>query len=119
MNSKPRMATEIPASILTPIVFFFCLSGAFLTNNNPLDILLMIIFGVFAFLFRRYGFPPAPFILGFILGPMLETSLRQSLITSHGNFMILFTRPISGALLAVAVLVWFSPLFTKLWKKRG
>jgi putative tricarboxylic transport membrane protein len=107
----------VPSTVLTPIVIFFCLTGAYLTNNNTLDIILMLVFGVFSFLFRRYGFPPAPFILGFILGPMLETALRQSLIGSKGSFALFFTRPISCSLLIVAMLIWVIPFFMKRLKR--
>ena len=75
----------------------FCLIGVYSLNTNVAEIIIMLIFGVFGFLFRRVGFEGAPFILAMVLGPIMETSLRQSLLISRGSFSIFFSRPICAA----------------------
>jgi putative tricarboxylic transport membrane protein len=110
----------VPQSILTPIIVFLCLIGVYLVNNSPDDILIMVFFGVFAYLIRKYRLQIAPFILGYILGPLVETTLRQSLIISDGDFGIFVSRPLPVIFLSLAFLVWIWPLLSKLWtKKRG
>ena len=73
----------------------------------------MLAFGVAGFFLRRVGFEGAPFILAMVLGPIMETSLRQSLLISRGNFYIFLTRPICAVLigLTVAFLIW--PIFKR------
>ncbi len=107
----------VPQRIMIPIIVFFCIIGAYLVNNNSLDLIIMVFFGIFAYLGKKYGLQIAPFILGFILGPLVETSLRRSLIVSDGDFSAFLSRPIAVVLMSVALLVWLSPLFSRLWKK--
>jgi putative tricarboxylic transport membrane protein len=87
-------------------------------NNNPADIFVMLGFGVFGFYAERFGFSLAPLVLGFVLGPLMETSLRQSLILSGGSFGIFVTRPISGILLALGVGMVALPLVRRLLDQR-
>ncbi len=103
---------EIPFALLSPLIVFICVIGAYSINNSSLDILLMIIFGFLGYLMRKFDFEPASLMLAFILGPMLEKSLRQSLIFSHGNPMIFFYRPISLVLALVTLFFIVSPVFT-------
>ena len=65
----------------------------------------MFIFGMVGYLFRKFDYEPAPLVLAFVLGPMLEMNLRQSLIFSKGSFLIFFTRPISATFIAVAIIL--------------
>jgi putative tricarboxylic transport membrane protein len=76
------------------------------------EIIIMLIFGVIGFLFRRVGFEGAPFILAMVLGPIMETSLRQSLLISRGNFSIFFSRPICAVLMVLTAAFLISPLVT-------
>jgi putative tricarboxylic transport membrane protein len=111
---------KIPYKVLFPILFIFCLVGAYSVNHSTFDIYVMILFGIFGYILRKYDYEGAPFILGFVLAPLLEDNFRQSLLMSDGNFMIFLSRPISCALLIfVFVLVLFS-LFTffKRWKEQ-
>jgi putative tricarboxylic transport membrane protein len=104
----------VPTSIMNPIIAFICILGAYGVNNNPFDILVMVIFGIFGFLAEKLDFEAAPLLLAFILGPMMEVALRQSLILSRGSgFSIFFSRPISAVTLSIAILLYFSPLLTK------
>src|SRR6185295_9406321 len=71
-------------------------------------------FGVIGYLMRKFDFPLAPLVLAFVIGPIMETALRQSLIMSKGDFTIFLTRGISGTLVVIAILIWLTPLAKKL-----
>jgi putative tricarboxylic transport membrane protein len=95
--------TRMPSSYLNPVIVLACVIGAYGVNNNPVDILVMLGFGIFGYLADRSGFSSAPLVLAFVLGPIMETSLRQSLILSQGSFEIFVERPISATLLALGL----------------
>jgi putative tricarboxylic transport membrane protein len=101
---------RIPYVLLFPSIILFCLIGAYSLNNSIVDILIMILFGLVGYLFKKFKYEGAPLVLAFILGPMLENALRQSLIISNGSFRIFFSRPLSAGLIIVAVILLFSPL---------
>jgi len=103
--------TRVPPAILRPIIVLFCLAGAYGVNNNPVDIVVMVVFGIVGYLITKFGYEPAPLVLAFVLEPMVEIALRQSLILSQGSFLIFFNRPITGTLLALALFMIVSPLF--------
>ncbi len=107
----------IPQSIMTPVIAFLCLIGVLLVNNTPYDIPIMLFFAVFGYLIHKFGYQVAPFILGFILGPMVETSLRRSLIISQGDFSIFFSRPLPTIFITLTFLIWVSPLLLKILRK--
>ncbi len=86
---------KVPYVILFPLILLFCLIGVYSINNSTFDIFLMILFGVVGYLMQKFGFEPAPLALAYVLSPLLETALRQSLNISGGSFSIFFTRPIS------------------------
>ena len=102
---------KIPYPILFPFILLFCLIGVYTINNNAFDIYLMILFGIFGYVARKFDFEAAPFILAVVLGPMMEKALRQSLIMSKGHFSIFATRPISGVIWGIAILLLVLPLF--------
>jgi len=103
---------KVPYRILMPLILLFCLIGAYSINNNVTDVIIMIIFGIVGYILRKFGYEPAPLILAFILGPMLETAFRQSLIMGDGRFGIFVERPISAVILVIAVLVVISTGFS-------
>ena len=96
---------RLPAAYLVPAIAVACMIGAYGVNNNPFDIIVMLGFGVFGYYAEHFGFSLAPLVLAFVLGPLMEISLRQSLIISGGAFSIFATRPISGVLLALTALM--------------
>jgi putative tricarboxylic transport membrane protein len=104
---------KTPYTILFPLILLFCLIGVYSLNANVAEIIIMLIFGVAGFFLRRLGFEGAPFILAMVLGPIMETSLRQTLLISRGSFSVFYTRPICATLLVLtaAFLVW--PLFSR------
>jgi putative tricarboxylic transport membrane protein len=101
---------EIPYGLLFPLILIFCLIGA-LSDNKLGDVFVMLIFGVIGYLMKKFDYEPAPLIIAFILSPILELNLRQSLILSGGSFSIFFTQPISLlCLVAVGLLFLLSAL---------
>lgn len=111
--------TTVPNSFVVPIIVLACLAGAYGVNNNPVDIATMTVFGLLGYLMKKFDFPPAPLVLAFVIGPIMETALRQSLIMSKGDFTIFVDRRISGVLIGVTVLVALSPLVGKLLAMRA
>ena len=103
--------TRVPPSILGPLIVLVSLAGTYSVNNNPFDILVMVVFGAAGYLMAKYGYDAAPLVLGLVLGPMFEMALRQSLVLSQGSFLVFFNRPIAGFLLGLALLTVMSQLF--------
>jgi putative tricarboxylic transport membrane protein len=108
---------KTPYSILYPIILLFCLIGAYAISNTIYDVIIMLGFGVLGFLMRKFNYEPAPLIMAFVLGPMLEDHVRRSLILSSGSFWVFFNRPIAGAFLVGAVLVILSGVVPAVMKK--
>jgi putative tricarboxylic transport membrane protein len=109
---------RVPYAILSPLIIMFVLLGAYGLNNSISDVFMTIFFGILGYLMRRFSFEPAPLVLAFVLGPMMEHNLSKALILfGTGNPLYFFTRPISGILLAAALVVLFYPLIRLLWKK--
>ncbi len=97
---------RVPYDVLFPLILLFCVVGVYSVNNSRVDVYLMVAFGLVGYLMQKLGYEPAPLALAYVLGPILENSLRQSLMLSGGSFAIFVTRPISGASIAlVAVLL--------------
>ena len=99
---------KIPYRVLMPLILLFCLIGAYSLGNNIWDVVIMVIFGIFGYILRKFGYEEAPLLLAFILGPLIETNFRQSLIMSDGKLSIFITRPISAVALAISVLLFVS-----------
>jgi putative tricarboxylic transport membrane protein len=97
---------RVPYGILAPVVILFTAIGSYSIQNQAFDIYALIGFGIFGYILRKLRFEPGPLPLAFVLGPMIESSMRQSLLMSGGSFTIFVERPISMALIAVfAILV--------------
>ena len=96
------MVLRMPFTILAPIIFILCIVGGYAPTQDLHDVWLMLIFGVVGYLMRKLDYPMAPAVLAIVLGPLAEPALRQSLIGSHGDMTIFFTRPISGTFMAIA-----------------
>ncbi|MBI1912698.1 MAG: tripartite tricarboxylate transporter permease [Deltaproteobacteria bacterium] len=109
---------RIPYWILFPLIILFCLVGSYSVNGNYVDIILLMIFGGVGYLMRKAKFPGGPLILGFILGPMIEEALRQTLILSDGEFAIFFSRPICLSLIVINLLLLLSTPIKELLLKR-
>jgi putative tricarboxylic transport membrane protein len=102
---RPLMwVLRVPRAIIMPIVFVLCTLGAYAIASRVFDIWVMLGVGVVCFVLRRQGFPVAPFVLGIVLGDIVDKSLRRGLVLSDGDLTPFFTRPIAGVLAAVAIL---------------
>jgi putative tricarboxylic transport membrane protein len=109
---------RVPYSLLFPLILFVCLIGAYVINNSAVDVAIMFIFGVVGYFMRKFEYEPAPLVLAYVLAPMLENALRQSLILSSGSFGIFINRPISAGCLIVAAVLLLSSLLPMIRKKR-
>ena len=107
---------SIPYRVLFPLILLFCLIGVYTLNNNIWEIFIMVIFGIMGYLMRKFKYEPAPFVFALVLGPMMENSLRQSLLISEGSFGIFFTRPISCPLMVIGMVLFAIPALP--WFKR-
>jgi putative tricarboxylic transport membrane protein len=108
----------IPYRLLFPAIVLFCAIGVYSTNNNTWDIWMVAAFGVIGYIFIKLGTEPAPLLLGFILGPMMEENLRRTLLLSRGDWSVFVTRPLSAGLLAAAVLLLVIVLLPAVKNKR-
>lgn len=94
---------KIPYRWLFPIILVFSCIGIYSVNQSAIDIWVMVSFGIIGYIFVKLDCEPAPFILGLLLGPLLETNMRRSLLLSQGDFSTFLTNPISAAFLVAAV----------------
>jgi len=108
----------VPYRWLFPAIVLFCAIGVYSTNNNTFDIWLVGAFGVVGYLWAKLGVEPAPLLLGFILGPMMEENLRRALLLSRGDWSVFVTRGLSASLLAVAAIMLIVVLLPSVKSKR-
>ena len=109
---------KVPYPILFPLILLFCIIGVFSSSASVFDVFVMVLFGAIGYLMRKFAYEPAPLILAFVLGPLLENNLRKALILSRGDFWTFVERPILATCLAIAVLMVVVPLLPSLAKKR-
>ena len=96
---------KVPYSILAPFIVLICSIGVYSMKNDATDVMMMVIFGVVGYVLRKLQFELGPLLLAFVLGRILERSLRQALLISHGDISIFITKPISAALLGIIMLI--------------
>jgi TctA family transporter len=108
----------IPYYVLFPSIVVFSAIGVYTINSNAFDLFTVALFGAVSYVLIKLGCEPAPLLLGFILGPMLEENLRRALIISRGDPTVFFTRPISAGLLITAALVLIVVLMPTVARKR-
>ena len=105
----PTLAPRcLGSAAMVSTVSALCVAGAYVLSSSIFDIWVTLCFGVLGFLMRKFGYPAAPLLIGFILGPLLEINLRQALVISNGDFSIFVTRPLSilFLVLSTAALVY-------------
>jgi len=112
---------KTPQKILMPLILVLTIVGSFSLNNNMMDVVVMVIFGIIGYFMKKYDYPAAPLILGLVLGPLTEVNFVRSASIAQGDLTIFFTRPISLALMIAAILCLVFPLiknlFINLWSK--
>jgi len=95
---------KVPYDLMYPAILVFCAIGVYSLNNNNFDVFVTVVFGFLGYLFSKIGCPPAPMLIGFVLGPMMEEHLRRAMLLSRGDPMVFVERPISASLLGLALL---------------
>jgi len=93
---------RVPYRLLYPSIIVFCCIGIYSINNSPTDVVIAAIFGLFGYWLNKHDFEPAPLVLAFVLGPLMEENLRRAMLIARGDATVFLTRPISAGLIAVA-----------------
>jgi putative tricarboxylic transport membrane protein len=96
---------KIPYRILMPMILLFCIIGSYSINNNTLDVMVMVLFGVVGYILRKFDYEAAPLMVAYILGPMLERAFRKSLVLSDGKLNIFMERRIAAVILVISALL--------------
>jgi TctA family transporter len=109
---------QVPYRLLYPAILLFCCIGAYSLNNNVWDVMMIIPFAILGYYFKKWKCEPAPLLLGFILGEMMEEYLRRALTLSRGDWGVLFDRPLSATLLAITALLILLMLLPSIRKTR-
>ena len=108
----------VPYRLLYPSILLFCCVGVYSLSNQPFDVMLAALFGILGYVFIKLECEPAPLILGFILGPLMEENLRRAMLLSRGDATVFFTKPISGVLLGMAIVLLLVTLAPAVRKTR-
>jgi putative tricarboxylic transport membrane protein len=108
---------KVPYSILAPVIVLICCIGVYSMKNDVSDVMMMVVFGVVGYIFRKLQFELGPLLLAFVLGRILERSLRQALLISRGDVSIFFSRPISATFLVIVILMIITPILMVLWRR--
>jgi putative tricarboxylic transport membrane protein len=95
----------VPFRLMFPAIVLFCCIGTYSAGNTTFDIWVMLVFALLGVFFYKVGAEPAPFVLGFVLGPMMEENFRRAMYISRGDPLVFLERPISAVLLAMAVVL--------------
>ncbi len=109
---------KIPYRWLFPSIVMFCAIGNFSINNSAMDVYLCAMFAVLGYFLMKLQCEPAPLILGYVLGPLMEENLRRALLISRGDPTVFFTRPISGAFMALSILLLIVMVLPAIRKKK-
>jgi putative tricarboxylic transport membrane protein len=109
---------RVPYRLLFPSIIVFCCIGIYSINNSPTDVMISVMYGVVGYWLIKHDFEAAPMLLGFVLGPLMEENLRRAMLIARGDATVFFTRPISGGLLAVAILLLVLAVLPMIRKRR-
>jgi putative tricarboxylic transport membrane protein len=109
---------QVPYRLLFPAIMAFSAIGVYSVGNSSTEIYLTALFGVLGFLLMRFGFPAAPLLLGYVIGPMMEENLRRAMLIARGDPTVFFTRPISAVLLAISASLLVLALLPMIRKRR-
>ena len=112
---------RIPFSIIAPVIVVICAVGAYTVHNNLFDVVMMLVFGVVGYVFKKLKYPLAPLVLALVLGDMAETAFRQSMLLSAGSLSIFWSNGLVGSIVTLALLILSWPLLSRLiagWRNR-
>ena len=101
-----------PLQILAPCILVFCVLGAYASSNSMVNVNILVISGLAAYFLGKMRFPMPPFILGLILGPLIEANFWASLLISYNDYFVFFKRPLAAAFMILAIVTLIAPLFT-------
>lgn len=96
---------KVPYRLMFPSIVLLCCIGIYSVNNSPVEVVMTAGFGLFGYALSKLGFEPAPLLLGFVLGRLMEEKLRQALVISRGSFMTFVDRPLSAGLLVLSLIL--------------
>jgi putative tricarboxylic transport membrane protein len=102
---------RIPFSIIGPVIIVICAIGAYTVNNSMFDVVMMLVFGVLGYLFKKLKYPLAPLVLALVLGKMAESSFRQAMLLSDGSLAIFWSNPLVGSIAGLAVIMLLWPIW--------
>ena len=102
---------RIPFAVIAPVIIVICAIGAYTVHSSMFDVVLMLVFGVLGYLFKKLKYPLAPLVLALVLGDMAEASFRQSMLLSQGDLTIFWSNPLVGTLVTLALLMLVWPLW--------
>jgi putative tricarboxylic transport membrane protein len=109
---------RVPYRLLYPSIIVFCCIGVYSINNAPADVVIAALFGLVGFWLMKHDFEGAPMLLGFVLGPLMEENLRRAMLIARGDATVFFTRPISGVLLGIAIVLLILAVLPTMRKRR-
>jgi putative tricarboxylic transport membrane protein len=109
---------RVPYRLLYPSIIVFCCIGIYSINNSPTDVVISAIFGLFGYWLSKHEFEPAPLVLAFVLGPLMEENLRRAMLIARGDASVFFTRPISAGLLIVSFVLLALAVLPMIRKRR-
>ena len=109
---------QVPYRFLFPAILIFCSIGVYSINNAPFDCIITAVFGIVGYWLSKHDFEPAPMLLGFVLGPLMEENLRRAMLIARGDPTTFITRPISGSLIALAVVLVTIAVLPAIARKR-
>ena len=102
---------RIPFSVIAPVIIVICAIGAYTVHSSMFDVVLMLVFGVMGYLFKKLKYPLAPLVLALVLGDMAEASFRQAMLLSQGSVSIFWSNPLVGSIAGLALLLLVWPIF--------
>ena len=109
---------RVPYRLLYPMILVFCCIGVYSLNNTPFDVVITAGFGIIGYWLIKHDFEPAPMLLGFVLGPLMEENLRRAMLLARGDATVFVTRPISAGLMFVAAMLLVIAILPMMRKKR-
>ena len=108
----------MPYRLLYPSIIVFCCIGIYSINNSPADVVIAAIFGIVGYWLTKHDFEPAPLVLAFVLGPLMEENLRRAMLIARGDATVFLTRPISAGLMIVSAFLLMLALLPMIRKRR-
>jgi len=108
---------RIPFSVIAPVIVVICAIGAYTVHSSMFDVVMMMVFGVVGYLFKKLKYPMAPLVLALVLGDKAEDSFRQAMLVSQGELSVLWSNPLVGTISTLALLLLAWPLISKLIHK--